>query len=79
MFVLVSLLNAVYTTQPAVKLVEQPVRQPVECLFTRCIRLFNRLFNRFDNRLDNRLYRVYKYATRCTEFTDIGIQNIINI
>jgi len=33
-----------------VKPVEQPVGQPVECLFTRC--------NRLRNRLDNRLYRV---------------------
>jgi len=44
----------VYTIQPVVKPVEQLVAQPVECLFTRCSRLFNRLLNRFDNRL----YRV---------------------
>jgi len=36
--------------QPVVKAVEHPVGQPVECLFTRCSRLFNRF--------DNRWYRV---------------------
>jgi len=39
-------LYPVYTIQPVVK----PVQQPVECLFTRCSRLFNRFHNR--------LYRV---------------------
>jgi len=39
-------LYPVYTIQLVVK----PVEQPVECLFTRCSRLFNQLFNR--------LYRV---------------------
>jgi len=43
-------LNPVYTIQSVVK----PVGQPVECLHTRCSRLFNQLFNR----LDKRLYRV---------------------
>jgi len=47
-------LNPVYTIQPVVKRVKQPVAQPVECLFTRCSRWFNWLFNRFDNGL----YRV---------------------
>ena len=32
------ILNPVHTIQPVVK----PVEQPVECLFTRCSRLFNR-------------------------------------
>jgi len=43
-------LNLVYTIQLVVKPVEQPVWRPVECLFTRCKRLFNRF--------DNPLYRV---------------------
>jgi len=46
----VKLLNLVYTIQPDVKPVKQPVGQPVECLFTRCSRCFNRV--------DNRLCRV---------------------
>jgi len=50
MFSVRSKAKTVYTIQPVVK----PVEQPVECLFIRCTRLFNRLFNRFDNRL----YRV---------------------
>jgi len=40
------LLNSVYTIQPVVK----PVEQPVECLLTRCSWLFNGF--------DNQLYRV---------------------
>jgi len=40
----------VYTIQPVVK----RVWQPVECLYTR----YNRLLNRLHHRLDNRLYRV---------------------
>jgi len=40
----------VYTIQPVVK----PVRQPVGCLFTQ----YSRLSNRFYNQFDNRLYRV---------------------
>jgi len=34
--------------QPVVKLVVQPVWQPVGCLFTR----YSRLSNRFDNRVE---------------------------
>ena len=41
---------AVYTIQPVVK----RVWQPVECLYTQ----YNLLSNRFDNRFDNMLYRV---------------------
>jgi len=48
----------VYTTQPVIKPDEQPVCPPVECLYTRCSRLFNRLSNRLFNRFENRFYRV---------------------
>jgi len=41
----------VYTIQPVVKLVWQPV--------VSCIQTFNRFSNLFDNRFDNRLYHVY--------------------
>jgi len=47
-------LHSIYTIQPIVKLVVQPVGQPVGCLYTRYSLLFIRLSNRFDNRL----YRV---------------------
>jgi len=73
--------NPVYTIQPVVKSVVQPVdnrlytrysrlsNQPVECLYTG----YNRLSNGFDNRFDNRLYRVYKHLTGCQTGLTTGL------
>jgi len=48
-------LSPVYTIQPVVKPVVNPVWQPGNCLYTR--------YNQLSNPLSNRLYRVYKHST----------------
>ena len=55
----------VYTIQPVVK----PVWQPVKCLYTR----YNRLSNRLSNRSYNWLYRVYKHLTSCQTRLTTGL------